>query len=196
LIKVLNLLQVKNFFISTDMFIDVIFLILMVMAVFKGITKGFIIAVFSLLAFIIGLAAALKLSATVADHLRSKMDLSGYWLPVLSFLLVFAVVVLIIRWGAAFFKKAISLAFLGWIDTLLGILLYAFIYLMVYSVILFYATRINLISAEAQLNSKTYSYIEPFGPTVMKGLGKVIPFFSHMFSDLSRFFEGVSKKAS
>jgi uncharacterized membrane protein required for colicin V production len=52
LIKVLNLLQVKNFFISTDMFIDVIFLILMVMAVFKGITKGFIIAVFSLLAFI------------------------------------------------------------------------------------------------------------------------------------------------
>jgi len=167
----------------------------MMLAIFKGISKGFIIAVFSLLAFIIGLAAALKLSATVAAYLQSKMDLSGYWLPVLSFLIVFGAVVLIIRWGAAFFKKAIRLAFLGWIDTLLGIILYAIMYLMVYSVVLFYATKIHLISTETQLASKTYAYIEPFGPAAMRTLGKLIPFFSNMFSDLGRFFEGVSKKA-
>ena len=177
------------------MFIDVVFLILLLLAIFKGISKGFIVAVFSLLAFIIGLAAALKLSATVAEHLHRKMDLSGYWLPVLSFLIVFAAVVLLVRWGAAIIKKVISFAFLGWIDTLLGILLYAVMYLMAYSVLLFFATRIHLISAEAQLASKTYSYVAPFGPTVMKGLGKVLPIFSNMFSELGSFFEGVSKKA-
>ena len=178
------------------MFIDVIFLILMVMAIFKGISKGFIVAVFSLLAFIIGLAAALKLSATVADYLHHKMDLSGYWLPVLSFLIVFGLVVLAIRWGAAIIKKVATVAFMGWVDTLLGIVLFAVMYLMAYSVILFYATRIHLISTDMQLASKTYAYVAPFGPTTMKVLGKLIPFFSNMFSDLGSFFESVSKKAA
>ena len=177
------------------MFIDLIFLILMVMAVFKGISKGFIVAVFSLLAFIIGLAAALKLSAVVADHLREKMNVSGYWLPILAFLIVFVAVVFIVRFGAALVKKAVSIAFLGWADSLLGVLLYAVMYTMVFSVILFFATRIHLISADAQATSRTYAFIEPFGPKVMSLLGKAIPIFSHMFSDLSRFFEGVSKKA-
>jgi len=167
----------------------------MVMAVFKGISKGFIVAVFSLLAFIIGLAAALKLSAVVAVHLHEKMNVSGYWLPFLSFLIVFIGVVFLIRWAAAIIKKAISFVFLGWLDSLLGIVLYAFMYLMVYSVILFFATRVHLISVETQQTSHTYSFIAPFGPKVMSWIGKVVPFFSHIFSDLSRFFEGVSKKA-
>src|SRR3954469_3729541 len=98
------------------MLIDLICLILLVMAVFKGISRGFIVAVFSLLAFIIGLAAALKLSAVVAVHLHEKMNVSGYWLPFLSFLIVFVAVVFLIRWGAALVKKAVSIAFLGWLD--------------------------------------------------------------------------------
>lgn len=177
------------------MLIDLIFLILVVIAFFKGLSRGFIVAVFSLLAFIIGLAAALKLSAIVAVHLHQKMNISGYWLPVLSFLIVFMVVVLAVKWGASLVKKVVKIAFLGWLDSLAGFVLYAFIYLMIYSVILFFATRIHLISAETQSASRTYSFIQPFGPKVMSGLGKVIPFFSHMFSDLSSFFAAVSKKS-
>jgi membrane protein required for colicin V production len=178
------------------MFIDLVFLVLMVLAIIKGISRGFIVAVFSLLAFIIGLAAALKLSSTVADHLRSKMSLDGYWLPVLSFIIVFGVVVLLIRFGASLVKKAASIFFLGWVDALAGILLYAVMYLMILSVILFYATRIHLISEETKAASRTYFFIEPFGPDVINLLGKILPFFKNMFSDLSRFFEGVSKKSA
>lgn len=177
------------------MAVDVIFLILMIFAIFKGISKGFIVAVFSLLAFIIGLAAALKLSATVAKHLQDKMNMDGYWLPVLSFAIVFIGVALLIRWAAALLKKAVSLVFLGWIDSLAGIALYAIIYLMVFSVILFFANRIHLVTPEIRADSKTYFFIEPLGPKVMSLVGKVLPFFSHMFSDLNRFFERVSKKA-
>ncbi len=178
------------------MLIDLIFLILIVMAVFKGINRGFIVAVFSLLAFIIGIAAALKLSALVAVHLQHKMNVSGFWLPFLSFLIVFIAVVFLIRLGASLLKKVVSMAFLGWADALAGIVLYAIMYLMAFSTILFFATRVGLISSNAQVASRTYSFIEPFGPKVMDLLGKAIPFFSHMFSDLTRFFQVVSKKAT
>lgn len=167
----------------------------MILAVFKGISRGFIVAVFSLLAFIVGLAAALKLSATVARHLHDQTSIDGYWLPILSFAIVFIGVALVIRWGAALVKKAVNFAFLGWVDSLAGVVLYAIIYLMIFSVILFFANRIHLVTPQVQSASKTYFFIEPFGPRVINLAGKFLPFFSHMFSDLTRFFDAVSKKA-
>ena len=73
------------------MIIDIAFLLVMVIAIFKGLSKGLIVGIFSLLAFIIGLAAALKLSALVAAYLNKNVLSATKWLPVISFLLVFIV---------------------------------------------------------------------------------------------------------
>ena len=78
------------------MFIDIIGLILLVWATFKGLRNGFVVAVFSFLAFIIGLAAALKLSAVAAEYLGSNISIGERWLPFIAFALVFFVVVLFI----------------------------------------------------------------------------------------------------
>ena len=162
------------------------------MAVIKGYSKGLIVALFSLLAFIAGLAAALKLSAVVGVSLQDNWNIHSKWLPVLSFFMVFAGVVLLVRLGAAFIKKTVSLVFLGWVDKLGGILLYAIIYLMIYSVILFYAYQVHIISPQVAAESSTFAFIYPFGPTVINGLGQVVPIFKNLFSDLSVFFDSLS----
>ncbi len=84
------------------MSIDVLFLLALAMAVFKGWRRGLIIAVFSAVAYVVGLAAAIKLSATVAVRLREGLHLSSRWWPVFAFLLVFLAIalVVIVRWGA------------------------------------------------------------------------------------------------
>jgi membrane protein required for colicin V production len=176
------------------MMIDIIFCVLLVMAIFKGYSKGFIVALFSLVAYIIGLAAAMKLSAVVAKYLQSSWDINGRLLPILSFVLVLVGVMILVRLTAGFIKKAVSLVFLGWLDKLGGILLFALLYLFIYSVILFYASQIHLISEEKKKASATYSYLAPLGPKVIDGLGVVIPFFSDMFTDLQKFFEGIAKE--
>lgn len=174
--------------------IDLVCLILIVLAVFKGISRGFIVAVFSFFAFLIGMAAALKLSATIAEMLHNKMNVSGYWLPILSFMLVFSAVAFGVKIGAKIIKKVAGVFFLGWLDSFLGVVLYVAMYFMIYSVILFFATRIYLISNETKQESKAYHYIAPLGPKVIGGFGKAVPFFNHIFSDLSSYFETVAKK--
>ncbi|MDB5190909.1 MAG: CvpA family protein [Segetibacter sp.] len=164
------------------------------MAVFKGYSRGLIVAIFSFFAFIIGLAAALKLSASVADYLRTKTDSDSYWLPILSFFLVFIAVLFIVKWGAALIKKAVSLVLLGWVDALGGIILYSLLYLMIYSVVLFYATKIGLVSIDTQQASKTYPFIAALAPTAIDGLGKIFPFFSDMFTQLTTFFDKAGNK--
>jgi len=175
------------------MIIDIIFFVLLVMAIFKGFSQGFIVALFSLVAYIIGLAAAMKLSAVVAVYLKSGWNINGRILPVLSFLVVFVTIIILVRLTAGVIKKAVRAVFLGWLDKLAGFVLFAMLYLLVYSVILFYATQVHLISAESQAASSTYRYIAPFGPKIINGLGVIIPFFSEMFTDLQDFFGGVAK---
>ena len=64
------------------MIIDIVLLILTIGAIVKGLQRGLVVAVFSLIAWIVGLAAAMKLSAVVADRLKDSVNLSARWLPI------------------------------------------------------------------------------------------------------------------
>lgn len=176
------------------MLIDIIFFILILIAIFKGYRKGFVIAVFSFVAFIIGIAAAIKLSAIVADHLKNDLSISAKWLPVISFLLVFIAVIFLIRFGAKLIEKTFQLALMGWINRLAGAVLYILIYTFIFSVLLFYADKIHVINQHTIEASQTWPYIEPIGPKVINGFGKVIPLFKNMFDELESFFGNVSRK--
>jgi membrane protein required for colicin V production len=175
------------------MLIDVIFIILIVMAIFKGLRRGFIIAIFSVLALIIGLAAAVKLSAVTAVYLKDSVHVSSKWLPILAFVLVFIVVVLLVRWTASLIAAATNFALLGWLNKMGGVLLYVAVYTGIFSVLLFYGSRAHIISANEIAASKTYSIIQPWGPGLINALGSLVPFFKNMFAELEAFFGHVSE---
>lgn len=178
------------------MIIDIIFLAFMAMAIFKGFQKGLIIAVFSIVGFIVGLAAALKLSSLVAVWLGESTTINVRWLPFIAFILVFIAVVLIIHWGAKLIEKAVELAFLGWVNKFAGILLYGVLYSLILSVLLFFAVQMHVFTAQTIEESRIYAYIQPWGPKVLEAVGKVVPVFSNVFTDLQQFFEKLGGKLS
>jgi membrane protein required for colicin V production len=175
------------------MWIDLLFLLALVMAVLKGLRQGLIIAVFSGIAFVIGLAAAIKLSAAVATRLSQGLHMTTRWLPVLAFVLVFVAVLLVIRWGAKLAEKVVDLALMGWLNKLGGILLYAALYTMLLSILLFYALQVHMLSPASVNSSLTYPLIRPWGPAVINAFGKLVPFFKDMFVQLEDFFGHLSK---
>lgn len=178
------------------MLIDIIFAVLLVLAVLRGYKQGLIIGLFSLVSIIIGLAAAMKLSTVVAKWIGSAVKVSDEWLPLLSFIVVFIVVLLLIRLGAKAIERTVEVVMLGWVNKLAGVLLYAVIYTLVFSVLLFYAEQMQLLQPETVHSSVTYSYVQPWGPKVINSIGKLIPLFRDMFTELQEFFGTVSKKLS
>ena len=176
------------------MILDVIVAVIVILAIIKGYRQGLIVALFSVIAFVIGLAAALKLSVVVADYIGQAVKISDKWLPIISFALVFLIVVLLVRLGARFIQKTAEFAMLGWLNRLGGILLYAGLYILIFSILIFFADQLGFIKPEAKNESVTYTYIQPWGPKLMEGLGKIIPVFKGMFNDLEDFFDGVSKQ--
>lgn len=173
------------------MLIDIIFVVIIIIAIFKGLSRGLIIALFSFAAVIIGVASAIKFSVYASVWLKNSFKISPQWLPVLSFTLVMICVILLVRIVAKFLETIINFAMLEWLNKLGGAILFLILYIGVYSILLFYLNKMGIINNDKITNSLIYKYIEPLGPKFIDLIGSFIPFFKNMFSQLDDYFNTI-----
>jgi len=173
--------------------IDIFFCAILILAIIHGWRKGLILGLFSMVCGLIGLAAAVKLSAVVATHMKSALHITSRWLPGIAFVLVFVMILLLIRWTGRLLEKLIQLVLLGWLNKLGGILLFLILYLSIYSIVLFYGTQMQVISKHAVRESQSYSLIAPFGPAVIRLITGFIPYGQDMFVALEGFFDKIAR---
>ncbi|SFE25008.1 membrane protein required for colicin V production [Chitinophaga sp. CF118] len=174
--------------------IDIVFAIILVFAIYKGYSRGLIVAVFSFVAVTLGMAAALKLTTVAVLYAQQHWQIHTRWLPVICFIGLFVGVVLLVRLGATLVQTLVELAMMGWLNKLGGIILYSAIFIIAYSVLLWIANQLYWLSPETKMQSVVYPYIEHLGPAVMNGLGKIIPIFKDMFAGLQSFFDNAAKE--
>ena len=96
------------------MWIDIIWLILIVFAAVKGFKNGLIVSLFSVAGLVIGLIAAMKFSTIVSAYINDSFQLPLFWLPIVSFMLVFVAVAALVRIAAVMLSKVVEAIFLGW----------------------------------------------------------------------------------
>jgi membrane protein required for colicin V production len=150
------------------MLIDILFLSMMAMALFKGLRNGLIVAIFSIIAWILGLLAAFKFSYIAANYLKESLNMSERTVSVLSFILVFFIVVLLVNLGARLLEKSVELVFLGWVNKIGGIFFYVLLYTLIFSVVIYFAERANLVSEEAVATSRVYPWVKPLALIIQK----------------------------
>ena len=174
--------------------IDLVFLLLIALAVYKGYRKGLIVSLFSVIALVAGLAAAFKLSALTGRYIAAQVAVPGPLLPSLSFLVTFLIVALLVRLVARIIEKSVQLAMLGWINRLGGALLHVVLYTTLLSFALFFGEKTQWLKADAISRSKAYPYVQPWAPGLLNNLGKWIPVFKGTYAELEHFFEGIAEK--
>ncbi|MGX5819969.1 CvpA family protein [Chitinophaga lutea] len=174
--------------------IDVFFAIILAFAIYRGFTRGLIVAVFSLVALVLGMAAALKLSAVLAAYLETQ-GMHGRWWPVACFFIIFLAVVVLVRLGAMALEKVVQWSMLGWVNRLGGIVLYILVYMIVYSILLWLANQLYWLSPETKLQSAVYPYLEHLGPRVVEQMGRIMPFLRDVFAELEGFFGKAAQMA-
>lgn len=168
--------------------LDLLYLAILVIAAYQGYKKGFIVGVFSFFAVIIGLAAAIKLSALVAVRLGEVVNFSQKILPAISFIIVFIIVILLVRILAAIIEKIAETLMLGILNKLGGILIYLFLNTIIFSIVLFYLLNLNLLPEGIEEKSMFFPFLAYIGPRAIEILGALIPVFSNMFEILKDFF--------
>lgn len=174
------------------MLIDILLGIIALYAIYKGWTRGVILGVFSFLALILGLAAALKLSTEVGLYLEEQSGQPGKFWPAIAFVLLFFGVALLVRLLAAVLKKLMKLVLLGWLNRLAGILFYLLAYAIVFSVILWLADQMQLLPVDMKMNSLAYERIQFLGPRAVENITGWMPWFRDIFEQIEQFFGRLS----
>lgn len=176
------------------MVLDLICLTLLVVFFIRGYTKGIIVAAFSLLAILLGILCALKLSHKLSGWLFASGLVTSAWGPLISYIVLFIAVVWLVRWVAKLIEKSTEAVLLGWVNKAIGGVLYAFIAVVVWSSVLYLLNLGHLLAPETLYSSKTYPYVSPIAPWVFDHIGRILPFAKDLFSDFSDFFEKVNQQ--
>lgn len=85
-------------------YLDLILLIPIGWALWRGWKNGFVLEVFSMLALFVGLYAGIHLSNWMSSFLKNKMEVQAEYLPIIAFLVIFILVLV----GLFFLGKLIT----------------------------------------------------------------------------------------
>lgn len=99
---------------------DVVLLILIALGSINGYRKGFLFMLFALTALVLGVLAGIFLTNKVMVTIRPFLNVNDNWLPFISFLLIFAVTLLLVRSAGAITSWALHKTIFGTPDKLLG----------------------------------------------------------------------------
>jgi membrane protein required for colicin V production len=125
------------------MIFDIIFLIIFIWAAFKGFSKGLIYQLASLTALVLGIFGAVKLSELLTQVLISKFNMSGEYLPLISFALIFIVIIILVHLLGKILEKIVDAIALGFVNRLTGAVFNSIKAAFIISILLVFLNTIN-----------------------------------------------------
>jgi membrane protein required for colicin V production len=102
-------------------FIDIILIAIFIFAGFKGFQKGFVSQFASLAGLLLGIWGAIKFSDYTAGLITENFHLTTEYLPLIAFAVTFVIIVVAIHFLGVAVEGVFDLAFLGFANSILGV---------------------------------------------------------------------------
>jgi membrane protein required for colicin V production len=157
-------------------YLDIVFLVPLLFALYRGFKKGIIHMVAALAALLLGIIGAIRLRPVFASLLDSVFNISPDYINVIAFSVAFVVIVLVVNLVAYGVERLINAVALNFVNRLLGMAFGLLVTAFVLSMILW---PINQVNAEKQIikperieNSLLYKPLSAFAPAVFPYLKK------------------------
>lgn len=150
--------------------IDLILVILFLIAGFNGYKKGLVGQAAGLIGLVLGIWGAIHFSDFTATFLSEQFSFNSKYLPLISFALTFVVILIAVHFVGKLVEGLINLAFLGIVNSLLGIVFGVLKTALILSVILVLlgniSHRIKIIPDDFGSKSIFYGPIKRLAPSI------------------------------
>lgn len=156
-------------------FLDIIILVPILYAAYKGFKHGFIIELFTLLAILVGIYVGIHFSDAVAAWMKKTFNWNSPYLPVISFTVTFLGVGAMIYFGGKVAEKMIKVVHLSPINKALGIVFATLKAVYIFSVVLVilesYDEKGAFIPEKAKSESLLYHPVKDVSTKTVPALG-------------------------
>ncbi|MEZ4958047.1 MAG: CvpA family protein [Saprospiraceae bacterium] len=175
--------------------IDGLLLVIAGWGFYQGYSRGIISTVFTAFSFIFGLMVAFKLSPASTRFIDSLFKNDNPINFVIGFLLAFFITMIIIRTIAKYLEKALQSANINIINQVMGGMLLASIYTLIFTLFVWFADKSHIINDDTRKASKTYPYLKEF-PGKMKTVYEYVkPSFQEFWQESVKFLDRMEEKS-
>ena len=165
---------------------------ILIVALLQGYRNGLIKAIISFFSLMIGVVLAFQFAGFVASQLKIYTKITSYWLPFIAFLIVLLGVMFLLRWMTGLLQQTADWLMLGWLNKLLGMMLYILIYGTILSAFIYFMTLLGIVEKPTMEASMSYSYLAKWWPYFMAKLSEWLPFIKQT---LVQFSNQIQQKA-
>ena len=166
--------------------VDLIAGTILILAMLQGYRNGLIKAIVSFCAWMIGVVVAFQFAGFVASQLKLYTKMTSYWLPFIAFLMVLMVVMIALRWMSSLLQQTADWLMLGWLNKLLGMVLYTFIYGTILSAFIYFMSILGLLDKSTIDAAVSYCYLSEWWPYFMATLSEWLPFIKQTLAECSK----------
>ena len=151
-------------------YLDLILIIPLVWAAYKGFTKGLIFSAASLIALVLGIYGAIHFSIFAEAYINEWIEINQRYLTLIAFIVTFLVIIIAVHLLAFFLDRIIKAVALGIVNRLAGVIFnlvkVAFILSIILSIINFYDSYNPFIPQEKKEESILYGPVSAFAPSI------------------------------
>lgn len=166
------------------MWIDILSGTILIIAILQGYRHGLIKAIISFFSLFIGLVVAFQFAGYISNLLKEHTKIGSQWLPFIAFLVVLIGVMILLKMITGILQQSAEWLMLGWLNKLLGMILYALIYGTILSAVLYFMILLGVVEKASIKDSFSFSYLESWWPYFMKKLSLWIPSIKSTLSSL------------
>lgn len=167
------------------MWLDILTGTILIIALLQGYKNGLIRALVSFMSLFIGLVVAFQFAGWVSVQLKAHTKIASHWLPFISFLMVLILVLLILKWTSRLLQQTAEWLMLGWLNKLLGILLYGFIYFTMLSAVIYFLQALGVVEYAQMKTTYSYTYLQKWWPYCMEKMGTLLPSIKQTIASFS-----------
>jgi membrane protein required for colicin V production len=168
------------------MYIDIFLAIFIRIGIIQGFHRGLIRTLFSILGIVIGFLAALKFAPYVVTFFENVFKLSPLISLILGLLLTFVVLMLGIRWLGKSFENTLKLVRLNFINKIAGAVVFAALMIIVYSAVIWFIDRTNVLTAAEKEQSKSYPVLTEIPVRTGAAIQTIKPVFREFWDKMDR----------
>lgn len=171
------------------MILDVIFLLLVVYAFYSGFKQGIIASVLSFVGVFLGVIIALNFSTFMSIYLVKNFNLPEIIIPMMSFIVVFGVVIVSLKMVAFIVQNVLKKVALNSVNKISGGLLFGVLAAFIFSVLFSFIDNYGILTDNLKTESQIYPLVSSFGPQIFKTFSELIPVFTDIYKETNEVFK-------
>lgn len=161
---------------------DIVITLLLALGGFLGYRRGFLMELFFLCSLVLGVLIGFRLMGAGVDYLHREFNADNKFLPYISFLIIFILVVLAVTFLGKRIKNSMDKTFLGRVDAIAGAVLSILTYAFGISILLWLVTSLHVqLPVGWTEGSWLYPRVVGFAGEVSEIFGGFMPFFREIF---------------